>query len=59
VKSTKKVVSKSVKEVKKGSRRPKTPNYPDLPYKSKNWRAIQKAVQEVIAERKAREGKTK
>ena len=63
MKSTKKVVTKAVKAVKEGKDAKKPPktrrewDFPELPYRSKNWRKIDRAVREVVAERLAREGK--
>jgi len=50
MKATKKVVSKAMKPVKKAVRR--RPSFLDPPHmKAKNWRIIDKAVKEVLAER--------
>jgi hypothetical protein len=58
VKSGKKTVTKAVKQIKKSAKKAQEPEpYPELPYRSKNWRKIYRAVDEVIAERKARKGK--
>jgi len=58
MKSGKKTVSKAVKQTKKLAKKAPEPEpYPELPYRSKNWRKIYRAVDEVIAERKAKEGK--
>lgn len=56
MKSTRKIVQKAVKQSKKGSR-PRIIPLEELPYRSKHWRDIRRAVDEVVAERLAKEGK--
>ncbi len=63
MKSTRKVVSKAVKAVKEAAKETRRPpktarewDFPELPYRSKNWRKIRRAVDKVVSEREAREG---